>query len=378
MNTIKHNEKAVDNYISNILFNMPFNEAFNNYLNEDSGHPLFKYGNSDETFDWIARIKDAMNIINDKIKTAKIKNTYRITVNETGESFIYDEYLPISISINKLGFKDVINSQKSNLKIVIRDIIEGATEFSEYLTIRNISSGEYVNDITRKLLNGKFVNTNKDADIMHAICYAINGKVIPISFLQVFLHEYLHFYEHYNRFINNTHVNNERVVIRINHARKNINRHIFTKEEAINLDFIIYHLYCGEDNAKIGELFSDLINFNIQDLYDLNKHKKDMRVFKTYEKLKNAISVIKQCDISELSKFIRNNSLLIQPRKYLNNTEINKVTINKTDEQIVKLFINSIEDKLNKFYEKIMKFSGRFIYMQQEHENQIVTSVKQD
>ena len=271
----------------------------------------------------------------------------------------------------------MINSQKSNLKIIIRDIVKGGTEFSEYLTIRDISSGKYFNDITRKLLNGKFVNTDKDSNVMHAICYAINGKIIPISFLRVFLHEYLHFYEHYNRFINDTFINRKDVVVRINLARKNINKHIFTKEEATSLDQIIYHLYCGEDNAKIGELFSDLIYFNIQDLYDLNEHKKDMFVFKIYEKLKNAISIIKHCDTDELSKFIRNNSLLIQPRKYLNN-KINKDGIDKTDEQIVKLFIKGAEDKLNKFYEKIMKFSGRFIYMHQEHENQTVTSIKQD
>lgn len=369
--TIKENERYIDNQIFSAI-----NKSIYNILNEDSGHPLFKYGDPDETFDWIDRIKNVMNIINDKIKTAKIKNRYKITVEETEESFIYNEYLPISISLNKLGFKDVINSQSSNLKIIIRDIVKGAEEFSNYLTIRDISSGAYFNSINRKLLNGKFINNDNNRDIMHAVCYAVNGKVIPISFLRVFLHEYLHFYEHYSRFIDNKGFKKTQHAIKWNDALKYINNFVFTKEEHKAIKFVLYHLYEGEDNAKIGELFSDLISLNIQDLSDLHKHKNDMFIFNIYDKLKESISIIKNCDTEELAKYIKTFPFFIYPRKFSisNNYNIENIS----DDKIVKIFINNLTDKLNKFYEKIMKFIGRFIYMQQEHENQTVTSIKQD
>ena len=374
--TIRENENMLYNTICDALYNIPIDN--NDIINEDSGHPLFKYGDSNETFDWIERIKYSMDVINDKIKTAKIKGKYKIDIFETGESFIYYEYLPISISLNKLGFKDVIDSRNSNLEIIIRDIVDGGTEFSEYVSIRNISSGSYTNTVTRKLLNGKYVNTSDKRNIMYAVCYSINGKIIPISFMRVFFHEYLHFYEHYNRFLygdNSNHVHKYNDVVRWNKSIIHLDDFIFTKEEHKNIKYVLYHLYYGEDNAKIGELFSDLIHFDIKDLYDFNKHKNDILVFSIYDKLKNALSIIKKCDVDELGKYIKQFGFFIQPRKYINShyTSID----NMTNERAAKLFIENITDKINKFYEKIMKFSGRFMYMQQQHQNQTVTSVKQ-
>ena len=97
--SIEQNEKRIKNQILNTL-------GYYTALNEDSGHPLFKYGNPSETFDWIERIKNSINVINDKIKNGKIEGRYKTTFNNSKRSIIFDQYYPISLSLNKLGFKE--------------------------------------------------------------------------------------------------------------------------------------------------------------------------------------------------------------------------------------------------------------------------------
>lgn len=361
--TIQQNEKYINNQINN---------AIRNYesLNEDSGHPLFKYGDPEETFDWIGRIKNVIDVLNAKIDTGKVKNRYKITFkDENDTTCIYDELLPISISINKLGFKDVINAQKSTLKVVVNNVISGGNDFDEYMLLRDLSCGHCNWNITRKVINGKFVNTNDNSEIMYAKCWAINGKIIPISFLLVFLHEYLHYYEQYNRFNSDTIYSQYLNIRKIKKAKNNINAFYFSKEENEALNDLIYHLYVGEDNAKIGNLFSDLISLNITNLMEFNNYKRKMHSFYVYEQLKKNLDIVKKCDKETLANFIKSNTILISNK-----------TINiddHSDHQIVKKFIANLENKLNKFYERLMRFVGRYIYMQQQHENQTVTSIKQ-
>ena len=371
MNNIINNEKQIDRQIFNLIYHSFYNQS----INEDSGHPLFKYGDSKETFDWLDRIYNVIDVINDKLKTTKIKARYKIKINDKDKtSYVYDEYLPISIALNKLGFKDVIDSRHSNFKIIVRNVVDGANELSDYLKLRNISSGTYKNSIYREVIKSKFNNNAKDSIIMDCICYAIDGKIIPISFLRVFLHEYLHFYEHYNRFIDKTFYSQNKMLRHINAAQRTVNRFVFSEEEANALKYVVYHLYTGEDNAKIGELFSDLISFNIKDLSEFNANKKDFLSFFIYEELKKSIQIIKGTDVKELANFIRANPMLFQIKNYKMGVD---KTDNFSDEYLVKKFIKSIEIKTTKFYEKLMKFVGRYIYMQQEHENEIVTSVNQ-
>lgn len=364
--TIQQNEKYIDNQI----FNAIHNGAINAPLNEDSGHPLFKYGDPEETFDWIGKIKNVIDILNDKIDTWNVKKRYKITFDdENNTSYIYEELAPISISINKLGFKNVINAQKSTMKIVVNNVVFGGNDFDEYVLLRDLSCGYCNWNVKRKLINGKFVNTDENPEMMYAKCWAINGKIIPISFLLVFLHEYLHYYEQYNRFSSGTLHSHYVNIHKIEKAKNNINTFYFTKEENNALNDLIYHLYLGEDAAKIGNLFSDLISLNITDLSKFNNYKRKMNSFCIYERLKKNLDIIKNCDNKTLADFIKSNIILISNK----NIDISKYS----NHQIVKKFITHLENQLNKFYKRLMRFVGRYIYMQQQHENQIVTSIKQ-
>lgn len=341
-------------------------------LNEDSGHPLFKYNNPVETFDWIVRIKNVISILNDKISNTSVERTYKIEFDDPNNTtYKYQALKPISIAINKLGFKDVINTQHSTLTLKINNVISNCDDYDDYTLLRDYSVGYCNWNPARKIIKDKFVNTYNKSEMIYAECWAIKGQIIPISFLLVFLHEYLHFYEQYNRTINNTLYNEyKRIVINkdIINDIKNFN---FSDDEKFALKELLYHLYNGEDIAKMGNLFADLISFDINSLSSFNRYKDKINVFKIYNKLCKCLNIIKNFkDIKELAIFIKSHTDILTNNKNVNITKY-------SDEKIFKLFVAKMEDRLNKFYKKIIRFTGRYIHMQQEYKNQIVKSVKQ-
>ena len=62
MNNLTLFERKIDCNFAKYIYGM---------LNEDSGHPLFKYGNPDTTLKYINKIKNTVNIVNKKISQCK-------------------------------------------------------------------------------------------------------------------------------------------------------------------------------------------------------------------------------------------------------------------------------------------------------------------
>ena len=120
---------------------------------------------------------------------------------------------------------------------------------------------------------------------------------------------------------------------------------------------ILYVLFYGEDNARIGTLFGHLISYNIETLRDFHDNKKYIYYFTEYENLKNYLDIVKNIDddilfyIFEKSNFFRGANKMPKDISLM------------TPRKVKKWFIDIVELKLKKFYEKGMKFVGRYINM---------------
>ena len=243
--SILNNERIVDSQV--------FDYIYNNHLFESSGHPLFNYKDPEEFNDILYRIVTVVDILNDKLKSAKVEKVVKVSIinNITKKETKYYNtiiYKPISISLNKLGFKDVIDSQHSNLELNICDIIEDNITEEDLELITSCATGEFTHQGNQIVIKDKFRNLSKDPNIMKVNCYAINNKIIMHSFLSVFLHEFLHFYESYNRTKNSQenilgYIRQPRFNNILKRESKNFN---FTKEEFDALNIVLYRLFNGE------------------------------------------------------------------------------------------------------------------------------------
>lgn len=349
--TIEKFEKYIDHKIFDLIFN-------GLELNETAGHPLFSNNDPNEAFNLINKIKNIMNVINNKLAQSKIDKTCNIKFNN---KILNAEKYEISFSLNKFGLNDIINAPNARLNLEVYNIINAdKLNDRDYNTLYIGSTGTLRNYSSDSVLGQNFITQE---DKMNIKCYALDGKILAHTFLPVFLHEYLHFYENYNRSKQNTNKEN----IKNLRFHKSINDKFdyleseLTKDQISSLKRILYVLFYGEDNARIGNLFGHLISYNITSLKDFHDNKNNIYYFKEYENFKKYIEIAKTVD-DNIYHYLFSNSNFFRDE----NKKIKDISF-MSDYKVKKWFINIIESKLKKYYEKGMKFVGRYIQMIDEY-----------
>lgn len=369
MNNLTLFEKKIDCNFAKYIYGM---------LNEDSGHPLFKYGDPDITLKYINKIKNTINIVNKKISQCK-KYTEDILIlnHPTGITNKYKTHIKtISLSISDLGFDEIVPSKNQIIEINVCDIIDRKNLFDNYdfSELEQLSTGavywygvDKISKFQKKFKTGLL--NNKKISIS---CYAVNSNVIVNTFLPVFLHEYVHFYENYKRTKNNLNIE----FIKNNNKIKNI----------INLDYfnsldqnyqyafsnIFYLLFNSEYNAKIGNLFGELISYNISTLSEFRYNRNNLIFFEEYEQIKNDINLISSIDENILYKLLYDGEFfnVFNKSKYV----INDITF-KDPNIIKKRFIKIISNNAKKLYAHGMKFVGRYLYMLNDNKNKTIKQI---
>ena len=362
--SILNNERIVDSQV--------FDYIYNNHLFESSGHPLFKTNDPEEFNDMLYRIVKVVDLLNDKLSSAKSEKVVKVSItnNYTKNTSRYYNaiiYKPISISLNKLGFKDIINSQHSNMELNIIDVIDENITEEDFDFISSCISGEFTHQANQVVIKDKFRNISKDPNIMKVNCYAINNKIIMHSFLSVFLHEYLHFYESYNR----TKDGKENLLGYIRQPRfynilkREAHNFDFTTEELDALYLVLYRLFNGEDNALIGNLFGSLISCNINSLSDFENKRSKMRGINEYDNIKDAIKVLEGIDPEKFYNFFNAHTGFFKGIVKTDNglVKVNKRVYTRPAESVKREFLSIIEKKTNKLYKKLMRFVSKYIEM---------------
>jgi hypothetical protein len=373
--SILNNERIVNTQV--------FDYIYNNHLFESSGHPLFNYKDPEEFNDILYKLVKIVDIMNGKLVTAKVDKYVRVYITDSiskkrTNSYNAIIYKGISISLNKLGFKDVINSQHSNLELNIINIVEENITEEDLDIIKTCASGEFTHQSNQVVIKDKFRNVSSDPNIMKINCYAINGKIILQSFLQVFLHEYLHFYESYNR--TKSGKDNLLGFIRQPHFHKILKRDLknfnFTEEEVDALWVVFYRLFNGEDNALIGSLFGSLIGNNISSLSDFESVKDKLNGFSEYNMIKNSIKILEDIDAEKLYDFLKTYPGFFKGIKQTENglEKINRNVSTRPKESVKREFLSIVEKKVNKLYKNLMRFSSRYIEMMNAFDEKFINT----
>ena len=370
-----------------LVYSQVFDYVYNNHLFESSGHPLLNTDSPEEFNDMLYNIVNVVNIINDKLKKAPVDRwiRFQITNNATktaSREFQGVVYKPISISLNKLGFKEVINAQHSNLKIDVINIVDENITEEDFDYISSGGNGDFTHQSNQVVVNGKFKNRSRDANIMRVDCFAINGKIVMHTFLQVFLHEFLHFYESYNR----TKSSKDNLLGYIRQPRfasilkREAHNFSFTEEEVNSLWLILYRLFNGEDNALVGSLFGSMISYNVASLADFDNVKNKLKGFKEYNSLKDAIKIVENIDDEQLYIFFKRFpgffKGVVQTEEGLE--KIDKRILTRTKENVKREFLSIVERKTNKLYKKLMKFASRYLYMLKSFDDKFINSAVSD
>lgn len=377
--SILNNERIVDAQV--------FDYVYNNHLFESSGHPLFTDESPEEFIDILYNITQVAETINKKLKKAPIDRwvNFRITNSATKTSsraFQGVVYKPISIALNKLGFKDVINAQHSNLKINVFNIVEENITEKDLDFINSTGSGQFLHQSSQVVVDGKFKNVSKDPNIMSIECFAINGRLVMNSFMHTFLHEFLHFYESYNRTIAGK--DNLLGYIRqprfSNILKRQVYNFNFTEEEVNALWLIFYRLFNGEDNALVGSLFGSMISYNVTTLAQFEDVKDKLWGFKEYNELKRSIKVVEDIEPEKLYKFFKSNPGFFKGVIQTNNglVKVNKRILTRPMESVKREFLSIVEKKVNKVYKKLMKFASRYLYMMKSFDDKNINAAISD
>lgn len=377
--SILNNERIVDAQV--------FDYVYNNHLFESSGHPLFTDESPEEFIDILYNITQVAETINKKLKKAPIDRwvNFRITNTATktkSREFQGVVYKPISIALNKLGFKDVINAQHSNLKINVFNIVEENITEKDLDFINSTGSGQFLHQSSQVVVDGKFKNVSKDPNIMNIECFAINGRLVMNSFMHTFLHEFLHFYESYNRTIAGK--DNLLGYIRqprfSNILKRQVYNFNFTEEEVNALWLIFYRLFNGEDNALVGSLFGSMISYNVTTLAQFEDVKDKLWGFKEYNELKRSIKVVEDIETEKLYKFFKSNPGFFKGVTQTDNglVKVNKRILTRPMESVKREFLSIVEKKVNKVYKKLMKFASRYLYMMKSFDDKNINAAISD
>lgn len=378
MKSIYNNERIVDTKCFHYIYN---NELF------ESGHPLFNHNDSNIANELINKIINVVSILNDKLKNSPIKKCGYLELTDkknekkvNNRSYYVQEHKPISISINKLGFKDVINAKHSNLIVKICNIIDDISR-EDIDLFKTATSGYFLSSMTQTVEDGKFINIRKNnsSELIGITCFAINGNIILDTFLFVFLHEFQHFFDYYNLTVGGLH--KTRKWHKYSDYFEKVKKYegiLFSKEECEALKLLLYRLFEDEDNALIGNLFGELISYNVSSLSEFKNVKEDMQVFKTYNNLKSSLNIVEDIDATMLHKFLSDNPGFFRGVKKMGNDliRIDLDVSNKDANAIKRRFLGIVEKKLNKVYTKMMDFVGRYIYMRKSYEESMVTYTK--
>ena len=377
--SILNNERIVDAQV--------FDYVYNNHLFESSGHPLFTDESPEEFIDMLYSITQVAETINKKLKKAPIDRwiRFQITNNVTktaSREFQGVVYKPISISLNKLGFKEVINAQHSNLKIDVINIVEENITEEDLDFINSTGNGQFLHQGSQVVVNGKFKNVSKDPDIMSIECFAINGRLVMNIFMHVFLHEFLHFYESYNRTIAGKdnllgYIRQPRFSNILKREAHNFN---FTEEEVNALWLILYRLFNGEDNALVGSLFGSMISYDVTTLAQFEDVKDKLWGFKEYNELKRSIKVVEDIETEKLYKFFKSNPGFFKGVTQTDNglVKVNKRILTRPMESVKREFLSIVEKKVNKVYKKLMKFVSRYLYMMKSFDDKHINAAISD
>lgn len=377
--SILNNERIVDSQV--------FDYVYNNHLFESSGHPLFTDESPEEFIDILYSITQVVETINKKLKKTPIERmvnfslTNSVTKTESREfhGFVYK---PISIALNKLGFKDVINAQHSNLKVNVYNIVEDNITEEDLDFINSTGNGYFTHQSEQVVINGKFRNVSKDPNIMGIECFAINGRIVMHSFMHVFLHEFLHFYESYNR----TTAGDDNLLGYIRQPRfsnilkREAHNFNFTEEEVNALWIIFYRLFNGEDNALVGSLFGSMISYDVTTLAQFEDIKNKLWGFKEYNYLKNAIKVVEDIEPEQLYNFFKRFPGFFKGVTQTDNglEKIDKRIFARPMESVKREFLSIVEKKVNKVYKKLMKFASRYLYMMKSFDDKHINAAISD
>lgn len=373
--SILNNERIVDAQV--------FDYVYNNHLFESSGHPLFTDESPEEFIDILYSITQVAETINKKLKKAPIDKWVKFLITNTATKTKSREfqgvvYKPISIALNKLGFKDVINAQHSNLKINVFNIVEENITEEDLDFVNTTGNGQFLHQSSQVVVDGKFKNVSKDPNIMSIECFAINGRLVMNSFMHVFLHEFLHFYESYNR----TTAGKDNLLGYIRQPRfsnilkREAHNFNFTEEEVNALWFIFYRLFNGEDNALVGSLFGSMISYNVTTLAQFEDVKDKLWGFKEYNEFKRAIKVVEDIEPEQLYRFFNRFPGFFKGVTQTDNglEKVDKRILTRPMESVKREFLSIVEKKVNKVYKKLMKFVSRYLYMMKSFDDKNINA----
>lgn len=155
-------------------------------LNEEAGTPLFNE---------ISVLFNSLDIANNLLKHARIINKDSRVVKFLDETFTinYNEKI-INTNVTELGLDKIIKSNKQ-LKICVK-CIKGNT--LPVVILNLLSTGVNRTSILDKVTNSNIFIVPPTSN-MEIDCFAINNKIVPISFFRVIVHEFNHFFESYKR-----------------------------------------------------------------------------------------------------------------------------------------------------------------------------------
>ena len=303
-------------------------------LNEEAGTPLFNE---------ISVLFNSLDIANNLLKHARIINRDSRVVKFLDETFTinYNEKI-INTNVTELGLDKIIKSNKQ-LKICVK-CIKGNT--LPVVILNLLSTGVNRTSALDKITDSGFFMVNPISN-MEINCFAINNKIVPISFFRVIVHEFNHFFESYKRSEKKLNADFISKNKNIKNIQNNINNDISLKTQEKNaLNNIIYTLFSyGELNAFVSSLFGELVSYNVTDKKEFNSIWKELDSFYRYNALKNDLNIISHIDSDILYKLCRNltNIKTISPFAFKS------------------VFLNRCTIKLQKYYNKMMKLVDRYI-----------------
>ena len=303
-------------------------------LNEEAGTPLFNE---------ISVLFNSLDIVNNLLKRARIINRDSTVVKFLDETFTinYNEKV-INTNVTELGLDKIIKSNKQ-LKICVK-CIKGNT--LPVVILNLLSTGVNRTSILDKVTNSNLFIVPPTSN-MEINCFAINNKIVPISFFRVIVHEFNHFFESYKRAsksLNSDFITKNK---NIKNIQNNINNDISLKTQEKNaLNNIIYTLFSyGELNAFVSSLFGELVSYNVTNKKEFNSIWKELDSFYRYNALKNDLNIISHID---------SNVLYALCKDLTNIKTISSVAFKN-------VFLNRCTIKLQKYYNKMMKLVDRYI-----------------
>ena len=370
MGKFTDNELRYDEWCHNLIFNY--------HIFESAGHPLF---NDDAEIggNFVDRLNNLIEFVEAKFDDAKIDFQGVMKNKITNNSYDVIVYKPITVALNKLGFKDVINAKNFPVKITVANIVEDRITRDDLYQFKFGGNGCYIWSKNDKINKRKqFIGAKTTGGKIEITCYAINGKLIASSFLEVFLHEYLHFYDSYNKVAKDLHRKEVDESLMMSNFKNMIKNMHLTPKDAEALRLLAYRLFGGEDNALIGNLFGYLITNKINTYADYIMHKDELLDHTYYNELKRSYEIAKDIPSIAYKMIMMNNPAFNKGRRFNDDgtyTEHYHDVSSKSSIALKKRFLKMCENKINKIYSKILRLVGRYIQLVTSCDKEIINTI---